>query len=163
MRSTSVGKADMTKKKEKKKMEEKKTNVRKDLNEMVTKIEFGAVKGRYGVNYIATVTLFNGETIEFIDNNGGVYALLDSYHKCGIDGFLVSKKLVEEEYQSTSDITSDEVGESNGTYICVEFALKDGSKQRLFPRRKYVDRKIIDNYYTLFKATQKAQKQNITK
>lgn len=163
MRSTSVGKADMTKKKGEKKMEEKKSNVRKDLNDMVTKIEFGAVKGRYGVNYVATVTLFNGETVEFIDNNGGVYALLDSYRKCGIDGFLVAKKLVEEEYQSTADITSDEVDEANGTYICVKFFLKDGTEQRLFPRRKYVDRKIIDNYYALFKASQKAQKQNIAK
>lgn len=145
-------------------MEEKKTNVRKDLNDMVSKIEFGAVKGRYGVNYVATVTLFNGETIEFMDTNGGVYALLDSYRKCGITDFLVAKKLVEEEYSSTADITSDEVDESNGTYICVEFTLKDGTKQRLFPRRKYTDRKIIDNYYGLFKSQQKAQKQNpITK
>lgn len=143
-------------------MEEKK-DVRDDLNDMVNKIEFGAVKGRYGINYIATVTLFNGEKLEFVDNNGGVYALLDSYRKCGVKDFLVGKKLVEEEYQSTIDITSDEAGAENGTYICVKFFLKDGTEQRLFSRRKYADRKIIDNYYTLFKAQQKVQKQNITK
>ena len=135
-----------------------KSKVRKDLNEMVSKIEFGAVKGKYGTNYIATVTLFNGETVEFADRDGGVYALLDSYRKCGVSDFLVSKKLVEEEYQSSSDITGDEVDEATGTYICVEFALKDGTKQRLFPKRKYVDRKIIDNYYGLFKQRQKEQK-----
>lgn len=141
------------------KKNEKKTSVRKDLNDIVSKIEFGAVKGRYGTNYIATVTLFNGEKVEFADNNGGVYALLDSYRKCGIEGFLVGKKLVEEEYQNSVDITSDEVGEENGTYICVKFFLKDGTEQRLFARRKYVDRKIIDNYYNLYKEQQKTQKQ----
>ncbi len=135
-----------------------KSKVRKDLNDMVSKIEFGAVKGRYGTNYIATVTLFNNETLEFADSNGGVYALFDSYKKCGISNFLVSKKLVEEEYQSSSDITGDEVDKATGTYICVEFALKDGTKQRLFPKRKFVDRKIIDNYYGLFKQLQREQK-----
>lgn len=141
-------------------MEKEKSLVRKDLNDIVSKIEFGAVKGRYGLNYVAKVTLFNGETVEFADKDGGVYALFDSYVKCGVKDYLVSKKLVEEEYQSSSDITGDEVDEANGTYLCVEFSLKDGTKQRLFPKRKYVDRKIIDNYYWLFKEEQKKQKTN---
>lgn len=143
-------------------MEKKSLEIRKDLNDMATSIEFKKIKTKYNERNVAVVTLFNGEVVEFKDTEG-LYDLFNSFRKIGKKDFLVSKKLVEELRSSSEDVSSDEVDEATGTYVCVLFELANGKKYRLFPARKFVDREIIDNYYWLFKEKQKQAKQNQSK
>lgn len=118
--------------------------VRKDLNEIVNYIGFKVNK--FGKAY-NVVKLFNGVEIEFVDKNG-VYDLFQSYLALDKD-FIKTKELVEE-------LRTNEEGESIGTYICVKYTLKDGSIHRLFSKNFNAD-KSINNYYQLYKNTQKAE------
>ena len=131
--------------------------IREDLHDIVKSIEFKKIKTRYNERFVAVVTLFNDEVVEFKDTQG-LYDLFIAYRKTGYGDFIKSKTLVEEFYTSSADITEIASEEKNtGTYICVLFELSDDTKYRLFPARKYTDRKIIDLYYNLFKKKQKEQ------
>lgn len=127
--------------------------VRNDLNEMVKSIEFKRIKTRYNFRDVAVVTFFNDETIEFKDSEG-LYDLFLAYRKVGQSNFIKSKKLIEEYKSGSVDIIEDQDEQTN-TYVCVLFELENGQKYRLFPARRYVDRKIIDLYYDLFKKNKK--------
>ena len=48
-----------------------------------------------------------------------------------------------------------EDGEVLGTYICVRYELCDGTKVVLFATDSFSTRKILDNYYKLYKEEQK--------
>lgn len=127
----------------------KEFKIREDLNEMVKDIKFRHIETKYGSRNVVNVTLFNNEVIEFKDSEG-VYEVCQSYVKCGEKDFIKSKKLVEE-------FKKDEEGVVNGTYICVLYELTDGTKYRLFVS-KFTSLKILDNYYNLFKKSQKTNK-----
>ena len=73
-----------------------------------------------------------------------------SFKDIGETEFLKSKKLVEE-------MNVNEDGEILGTYICVRYELCDGTKVVLFASDSFSTRKILDNYYKLYKETHKAQ------
>lgn len=134
--------------------------LREDLNDMVKSIEFKRIKTRYNSRDVAVVTLFNDETIEFKDSEG-LYDLFMTYRKVGQTNFIKSKKMVEEYKSGSVDIIEDQDEQTN-TYVCVLFELINGQKYRLFPARRFVDRKIIDLYYDLFKK-QKKQAQTVQK
>lgn len=128
--------------------------LRKDLNDIVLSIGLKKIKTRYNERNVCLVQLFNGETVEFKDSEG-LYDLFMSYKKCGkVENLVKSRQLVEE-FRTDSSIDGI-IDESTGTYICVLYELNDGSKFRLFPNR-FVDLRIIDNYYNLYKE-QKSQK-----
>lgn len=136
--------------KEEVKVEEK--VVREDLNDMVTSIKFSKIENRYGNDrFVSRVKLFNGESIDFNDKDG-LHELLVSFSKSGIEKPIKSVKLVEEVKKSKVDTFDGEVDDAFNTYICVLYELIDDSVFRLFPARKYVDRRIIDNYYRLYKS-----------
>lgn len=137
------------------------TKVRNDLNDMVKSIEFKRVTTRYNSRDIARVTLFNNEVVEFKDTEG-LYDLFMAYRNIGKSNFIKSKTLVEEVKNGIVDILDGQVDENTNTYICVLFELENGQKYRLFPSRRYVDRKIIDLYYEQFKQ-QKAQAKIVQK
>lgn len=131
--------------------------VREDLNDMVQKISLNQEQTRYGTRSTCTVKLFNNETIAFADNEG-LYELLMSYKKSGQTGYLKSIKLVEELKTGKVDVADGGDDDDTTTYICVLYELADGTKYRLFPSRRYVARKIIDNYYNLFKKQKQQNK-----
>lgn len=134
--------------------------LREDINDMVKSIEFKRIKTKYNFRDVAVVTFFNNEVVEFKDSEG-LYDLFLAYRKSGQNNFIKSKKLVEEYKTGAVDIIEDQDEQTN-TYVCVLFELTDGQKYRLFPARRYVDRKIIDLYYNLFK-TNKKQSQVVQK
>ncbi len=127
--------------------------LRNDINEMVKSIEFKRIKTRYNFRDVAVVTFFNDEIIEFKDSEG-LYDLFMAYRKVGQTNFIKSKKLIEEYKSGSVDIIEDQDEQTN-TYVCVLFELDNGQKYRLFPARRYVDRKIIDLYYDLYKKNKK--------
>ena len=127
--------------------------LRNDINEMVKRIEFKRIKTRYNFRDVAVVTFFNDEIIEFKDSEG-LYDLFMAYRKVGQTNFIKSKKLIEEYKSGSVDIIEDQDEQTN-TYVCVLFELDNGQKYRLFPARRYVDRKIIDLYYDLYKKNKK--------
>ncbi len=129
--------------------------IRKDLNEMVSGISLKLIKTRYSERAVCQVKLFNDEIVEFKDSDG-LFDLLKSYKKCGIDfkDVIESKALIEEFRSDSVDSVDAVVDEGKGTYVCVLYKLKDGSKYRLFVSR-FVDLKIIDNYYNVWKSKQK--------
>ena len=49
---------------------ENKIKVREDLNDIVKDIKFGLLKTRYNERKVCTLTVFNGDTIEFSDTEG---------------------------------------------------------------------------------------------
>lgn len=129
--------------------------LREDLHDMVDSIKFTKIENRYGNDrFVSRVKLFNGETIDFNDKDG-LHELLVSFSKSGISNPVKSVKLVEEIKQSKVDAFDGEVDDDFLTYICVKYDLVDGSVFRLFPARKYVDRRIVDNYYRLYKSQKK--------
>ena len=127
--------------------------LRNDIDEIVKSIEFKRIKTRYNFRDVAVVTFFNDEIIEFKDSEG-LYDLFMAYRKVGQTNFIKSKKLIEEYKSGSVDIIEDQDEQTN-TYVCVLFELDNGQKYRLFPARRYVDRKIIDLYYDLYKNNKK--------
>lgn len=141
---------------------EKVLKVREDLNEMVKSIGMKLEDGRYGRQSICVVKLFNGEVINFVDKNCALYDLLNSYVKLGGKDYIKSKKMEERIKNQKVDTVDDDIGDDGlSTYICVVYTLEDGTEQFLFPSRKFTDRKIIDNYYKLFKK-QKQENKGVT-
>lgn len=122
--------------------------VRKDLNEIVKEIGFKEEKNRFGVRRFVNVVLFNGKAIQFKDTEGK-FDLFQSYKDCGQTDFIKSKELIDE-------IKTNEEGEPVGIYTCVKYELTDGSIHRFFAGR-FVDDKIISNYYELYKKEKKAK------
>lgn len=118
-----------------------KIEIRENLNDMVKKIELKRITSKFGDRDVCNVTLFNDEVIEFKDKDG-LYDLLASYKKCGIDDAVISKRLVEE-------IKTNDEGEAQGKFVCVAYELNDGSVYRMFVS-KFASLKIIDNYWGLF-------------
>lgn len=139
--------------------------IRKDLNDIVSKIKFEEVGRKDYKRIVCSVTLFTGKVLEFKDKDN-VYDLLVSFVEAGEKDILKSVELVEEERKIDSalsfDFEEDEKDVKSKTYICVLYTLKDNRTFRLFPANKFV-RQIIDNYYKKYKDEQKEQKQNTTK
>ena len=123
--------------------------VRDDLNEMVKSINFRTISNKFGERHVVDVTLFNGKVLEFKDDKK-LFEICMSFKDIGETEFLKSKKLVEE-------MNVNEDGEILGTYICVRYELCDGTKVVLFASDSFSTRKILDNYYKLYKETHKAQ------
>ena len=122
--------------------------VREDLNDMVKSINFRTISNRFGERHIVEVTLFNGKVLEFKDDKK-LFEICMSFKDIGETDFVKSKKLVEE-------MNINEDGEIVGTYICVRYELSDGTKVVLFANDSFSTRKILDNYYKLYKETHKA-------
>ena len=131
--------------------ENNKTNkdvvVRADLNDMVKSINFRTISSRFGDRHVVDVTLFNGKVVEFKDDKK-LFEICMSFKDIGETDFIKSKKLVEE-------MNVNEDGEIVGTYICVRYELCDGTKVVLFATDSFSTRKILDNYYKLYKEEQK--------
>jgi len=123
--------------------------VREDLNDMVKSINFKTISNRFGERHIVEVTLFNGKVLEFKDDKK-LFEICMSFKDIGESNFLKSKKLVEE-------LNINEDGEVLGTYICVRYELCDGTKVVLFASDSFSTRKILDNYYKLYKETHKSE------
>lgn len=130
--------------------------VRKDLNGMVKSIKLKTETNKYGERTVCIVTLFNNETIQFNDTDG-VYDLLKSYKVSGEKGYIKSMELVECVKNAEVDLLEDVANDGTSTYICVLFTLADGGTYRLFPSKKFVARKIIDNYYKQWKNQNKSK------
>ena len=139
--------------------------IRKDINDIVSKIKFEEVGRKDYKRIVCNVTLFTGKVLEFKDKDN-IYDLLVSYVEAGEKDIVKSVRLVEEERKIDSalsfDFEEDEEDIKSNTYLCVLYELKDGRNLRLFPANKFV-RQIIDNYYKKFKDEQKQEKQNTTK
>jgi len=123
--------------------------IREDLERIVKDIKFGLLKTKYGERKLCTVTVFNGDTIDFVDTEG-LYDMIATYKKLGLP-CVASKKLVEEMPKNPSDETKD------GTYVCVLVTLVDGKEFRLFPSRR-ADKVRIDAYYTAYKQANSVKK-----
>lgn len=126
-------------------MEEKKINIREDLNDCVREIGFKTEKTSFGKRVFCRVTFFNNEVVDFKDSDG-IFDLFQSYQKIGETDFIKSKELVEEQKK-----------DEEGLFVCVKYTLKDGSEYRLFPI-KFAHTKIIDNYYKDYKNKKKVEK-----
>jgi hypothetical protein len=122
--------------------------IREDLNDMVTSIGFKTISNRFGDRHVVEVKLWNNEVIEFKDDKK-LFEICMSFKKCGETDFIKSRKLVE-------DFVINEDGEVTGTYICVRYELTDGTKVVLFASDSFSARKILDNYYKLYKKTKKS-------
>ena len=122
-----------------------KVEIRADLNKIVKMARFEEVKSKFGVRHPYFVTFFNGEKVEFVDTDG-LYDLIMSYKKCGMNDFLSSKALVEEPKLNDEGVVV-------GTYICMRYVFADGSIYRLFTKN-YSANKIIENYYAFYKRQQ---------
>ncbi len=131
---------------------EAKVKVRADLGKMVKSIKLRSETNKYGERAVCIVTLFNNETIQFNDTDG-VYDLLKSYKLSGEQGYIKSMELVECVKNGEVDLLDFVAEDDTSTYICVLFTLSDGSSYRLFPAKKFVARKMIDNYYKQWKNT----------
>lgn len=119
--------------------------VRKDINEIVKKIELSIVKTKKFTRPVCVVTLFNDTTIEFADKDG-LGELVKVYIANGIKDFLISKKLVE-------DFAYEGEGESKtpvNTYVAVRYELKNGQTFNMFPSKR-AGGAIIDVYYDVYK------------
>lgn len=131
--------------------------IREDLNDIVKDISFKKIKTRYNERNVAQVTLFNDEVVEFKDSEG-LYDVFMAYRRTGRTDFIKSKRLVEEAKSGSVDILDGQVDEELSTYVCVLFEIIDDEnivrKYRLFPSRRYSDRRIIDIYYKEFKKQQ---------
>lgn len=131
-------------------------NVRKDLNDMVAKINLKKEEGRYSEKYLCKVTLFNGVVIDFVDRDK-ILDLLKTKQECGtLDGFIKSRELVEE-VKSTEVVEGD--FEDVSTYICVNYVLNFEDKERTFKfflANPKVDRQRLIEYYNLFKSKQRS-------
>ena len=125
--------------------------VRKDLNDIVSNIEFKRIDERYSSRDVAIVTFYNGSKVEFRDRDG-LYDLFSEYRNLGYKDFIKSKVLFEDVINGAQDVSSDDIDSSFNTYVCVLFELQDGSKYRLFPRQKFTDRRRIDLLYKTYKA-----------
>ena len=123
----------------------KAVEVREDLNDMVRSINFRTISSRFGDRHVVDVTLFNGKVVEFKDDKK-LFEICMSFKDIGQTEFIKSKKLVEE-------MNVNEDGEVLGTYICVRYELCDGTKVVLFATDSFSTRKILDNYYKLYKET----------
>ena len=123
----------------------KAVEVREDLNDMVRSINFRTISSRFGDRHVVDVTLFNGKVVEFKDDKK-LFEICMSFKDIGDTEFIKSKKLVEE-------MNVNEDGEVLGTYICVRYELCDGTKVVLFATDSFSTRKILDNYYKLYKET----------
>lgn len=123
----------------------KAVEVREDLNDMVRSINFRTISSRFGDRHVVDVTLFNGKVVEFKDDKK-LFEICMSFKDIGETEFIKSKKLVEE-------MNVNEDGEVLGTYICVRYELCDGTKVVLFATDSFSTRKILDNYYKLYKET----------
>ncbi|MBQ8207041.1 MAG: hypothetical protein IJZ77_06215 [Bacilli bacterium] len=126
---------------------DKEIKVRDDFGDMVSSIKFRTISNRFGERHVVDVTLWNNEVVEFKDDKK-LFEICMSYKKCGETDFIKSKKLVE-------DLIVNEDGEVTGTYICVRYELSDGTKVVLFASDSFSARKILDNYYKLYKQTVK--------
>ena len=124
--------------------------VRADLNDMVKSINFRTISSRFGDRHVVDVTLFNGKVVEFKDDKK-LFEICMSFKDIGETDFVKSKKLVEE-------LNINDDGEVLGTYICVRYELCDGTKVVLFASDSFSTRKILDNYYKLYKETHKTAK-----
>lgn len=129
--------------------EDVKVDIREDLDDIVQLARFKEIKNKYGVRHPYIVTFFNGEEIEFADTDG-LYDLIQSYRKCGMQGYIKFKKLVEEP-------KTNEDGVIDGKYICMKYIFEDGSTYRLFVKNPS-SKKIIDNYYAFYKKQQAERK-----
>ena len=130
--------------------------IRKDLNDIVSKIKFEEVGRNSFKRVVCNVTLFTGKVLEFKDKDN-IYDLFVSYVEAGKKDIVKSATLVEEERKGSTlsfDFEEDEEDVKSNTYICVLYELTNGRTYRLFPANKFV-RQIIDNYYKKFKAEQK--------
>ena len=128
---------------------ENKIKVREDLNDIVKDIKFGLLKTRYNERKVCTLTVFNGDTIEFSDTEG-IYDMILTHKKLGLE-CIKSTKLVEDIQKNPTDEDKDPL------FVCVLVTLVDGKEFRLFPSRR-ADRVRIDAYYNAKKqmATKKA-------
>ena len=126
---------------------DKDIKIREDLNDMVRSIKFRTISSRFGDRHVVDVTLFNGKTVEFKDDKK-LFEICMSFKDIGETDFIKSKKLVEE-------MNVNEDGEIVGTYICVRYELCDSTKVVLFATDSFSTRKILDNYYKLYKETNK--------
>lgn len=123
--------------------------IREDLNDMVRSINFRTISSKFGDRHVVDVTLFNGKVVEFKDDKK-LFEICMSFKDIGETNFIKSKKLVEE-------MNVNEDGEVVGTYICVRYELCDSTKVVLFATDSFSARKILDNYYKLYKETKKSE------
>ena len=79
----------------------KEVKIREDLNNIVKDIKFGLVKTRYNERKVCSVSVFNGDTIEFSDTEG-LYDMIATHKKLGMD-CIKSKQLVEELVKNPSE------------------------------------------------------------
>ena len=120
----------------------KEVKIREDLNNIVKDIKFGLVKTRYNERKVCSVSVFNGDTIEFSDTEG-LYDMIATHKKLGMD-CIKSKQLVEELVKNPSE------EDKNPSYVCVLITLVDGQEFRLFPSRR-ADKVRIEAYYNAYK------------
>ena len=136
------------------------TNVREDLNKIVSAISVKLEKGRFNDKSICSVKLFNGQVAYFIDKDNKVYDILKVYKDMGFDvkDVIKSKKLVEREKKDGVVIDAEDVFEKNSkTYIAVLYDLGDGNEYLMFPQKRR-DTILINLSYDKFKEGQKTPK-----
>lgn len=137
-------------------------NVRNDLNEMVKTINFREDDNyRYGRRAVCKVRLFNDYVLEFVDKECGLYDLIQSLTALAGKNSIKSVRLVEKEKKNQLDLIEDVGDDGKNTFVCVLFTLSDDSEHYLFPARKFTDRGILDNYYSLFKLQKKNEKKGV--
>ena len=122
-------------------VKEKEFKLREDLNDIVKNIKLVSRKTKYGSMSECIVKLFNDEEIIFSDRNK-LYDLFRSFIITGQNGFVKSKKLVDE-------FKVDEEGNVTGVYTCVKYELANGEVYRLFPK-DYSSNTMIKNYYDFY-------------
>ena len=129
-------------------MEKKDIIIRENLNDIVKSICVKRIHSKYGDRDVCHVKLYNDEIVEFKDKDG-LYDLLHSYDKCGVNNAVKSKKLVD-------DFKRDDEGQIVGKFVCVVYEFIDGSVYRMFVSH-FSSLKVIDNYYNLFMKNNKVK------
>ncbi len=124
------------------------TKIREDLNDIAKDIKMALVKTRYRERKLCVVTVFNGDTVEFSDNDG-LYDAVMTARKLGVD-CVKNYKLVEEIQKNPTDENKDP------TYICVLATLVDDKEMRLFPAN-LGEKMRINAYYQAYSKTKKKQ------
>ena len=124
-----------------KEVKEKEFKLREDLNEIVESIKLKTRKTNFGILSECIVKFYNGEEIIFSDRNK-LYHLFRSFIITGQNGFVKSKKLVDE-------FKVDEEGNITGVYTCIKYELTNGEVYRLFPK-DYSSNTMIKNYYDFY-------------
>ena len=143
-------------------MEKVKSEVRKNLNDMVKSIGLRLEKNRYSSRSYAKVVFFNDKEIDFVDSENKLYDYLMACRDCGYDSkdIIKSKRLVEG--VKTDDVIDAVVDEKKGTYIAVEYVAEvDGEETRfLLFLKRFIDTGIVNLYWNKY---QKMIKQNTQK